>query len=94
MLCNLSKVFDERLANYLFMNNGFLSDHQLGIQDSRNTELAGLHMIDRILPAYEKGTYCIFLYFVYFFSTHHFALYSVGKTLWILQCPWFKPFFY
>ena len=74
VLCNLSKVFDsilhERLTNY-FTSNGLLAGNQFGFRQNRNTELAALHLIDKILPAFEDGSYClcVFLDFSACFDT-------------------------
>ena len=61
-LCNISKVFDtllhERITQY-FMCNGLLSENQFGFRRDRNTELATLQLIDKILPVYAEGSYCI-----------------------------------
>ena len=61
-LRNISKVFDtllhERITQY-FMCNGLLSGNQFDFRQDRNTELATLHLIDKILPAFAEGSYCI-----------------------------------
>ena len=74
VLPNISKVFDsiinERLTSY-FMSNGLLSASQFGFRENKNTELATLHLIDKILPAFEIGSYyiCVFLDFSACFDT-------------------------
>ena len=62
VLCNLSKIFDsilhERITNY-FTRNGLLSADQFGYREAKNTELAALRLVDRIIPAFQAGSYCI-----------------------------------
>ena len=41
------------------MSNCLLSASQFGYRENKNTELATLHLIDNILPAFEIGSYCI-----------------------------------
>ena len=62
VLCNLSKIFDsilhDRITNY-FTRNGLLSAYQFGYREAKNTELAALRLVDRIIPAFQAGSYCI-----------------------------------
>lgn len=62
ILCNIGKVFDsiihDRFTNY-FINNNILSDNQFGFRKNRNTELACIQLIDKILPSFTNGCYCI-----------------------------------
>ena len=41
------------------MCNGLLSGNQFGFRQDRTTELATVHLIDKILPAFAEGSYCI-----------------------------------
>ena len=74
VLCNLSKIFDsilhERITNY-FTRNGLLSADQFGYREAENTELAALRFVNMILPAFQAGSYCIwvFLDFSAFFDS-------------------------
>ena len=64
-MCHLSKIFDslirERLTDY-FMDSGLLSGNPFCFRQDRNTELAVFH---KILPAFEVGSYCICVFFLY-----------------------------
>ena len=68
VLPNISKVYygiiNECLTSY-FMSNGLLAESQFGFRENKNkTELAKLHLIDKILPAFEIRSYnYVFVYF-------------------------------
>ena len=65
VLCNLGKVFDsiihERITRY-FVNSGILSPNQYGFRKEKNTEIACIHLVDKILPAFAEGSYCICIF--------------------------------
>ena len=74
VLSNLSKIFDTLIRNRLksfFNSNELLSENQFGFRDKRNTELAVLNLMHRILnPLIEKSyTIVVFLDFSSCFDT-------------------------
>ena len=62
VLSNFSKVFEalihERLKSFL-KTNALLSDNQYGFRSERNTELAAMKLVERILPALSNKSYGI-----------------------------------
>ena len=74
IICNISKIFEgllnSRLKNY-FHGNGILSSNQFGLRQGKNTELATLNFVDRMLPALKIKYYgiSIFLDFSACFDT-------------------------
>ena len=74
ILSNLSKIFEclmfSRISSF-FHNNGLLSDNQFGFRKGKNTELACISLVDRVIPAIENNEYaiCIFLDFSACFDT-------------------------
>ena len=74
ILCNIGKIFDsiihDRLTNY-FIDGGILSSNQFGFRKDMNTELACIHLVNMILPAFTDSHYCIcvFLDFTACFDT-------------------------
>jgi len=61
-LSNCAKVFDgiiyDRLEKY-FNVHGLLCDSQFGFRKDKNTEMACISLIDKILPVFDRGLYCI-----------------------------------
>ena len=68
VLCNLSKIFDSLLHSRIrcfFEEQGLLSGNQFGFRKDRSTELAACQLIDKITPAFQKGSYCICVFLDY-----------------------------
>ena len=66
VLNNLSKIFETLLYNRIksfFHSFNLLSNKQFGFRDGSNTELATLHVINKIMPSIEveKFAICVFL---------------------------------
>ena len=74
ILITISKMFESlictRLRDY-FNSKGLLSPNQFGFRKNRNTELAIFSLMDKVMPAMEKGSYAIvvFLDFTSCFDT-------------------------
>ena len=74
ILKNLSKIFESllnvRLKNY-FGSNDILSNNQFGFRTGKNTELACLNLVNRLLPALKNKYYgiAVFLDFSACFDT-------------------------
>ena len=68
ILSNINKIFEKivlsRLTNF-FVKYGLLSGNQFGFRKNMNTELATFQLVSKILPAFERGTYCICVYLDY-----------------------------
>ena len=62
VLCNVGKIFDaiihDRITNY-FIDGDILSSNQFGFRKDKNTELACIHLVDKILPSFIDGQYCM-----------------------------------
>ena len=58
ILKNLSKIFEGLIYNRLsafFNSQGLLSQNQFGFRTQRNTEMAVLKVIERVMPAISDG---------------------------------------
>ena len=74
ILCNISKIFESimynRLNNFL-MSQNILSERQYGFRKGKNTELAVLDLLHRVLPSIQdkKFAICVFLDYSACFDT-------------------------
>ena len=68
VLPNISKLFDHlihtRIQNF-FTCNDFLSDNQYGFRKNKNTELAILELVHKIIPSIESKSFCICIFLDY-----------------------------
>ena len=68
ILSNLSKIFDtliyKRLLSF-FNKFKILSDNQFGFRKNKNTELATLELVNKIMPAIENKLHCICVFLDY-----------------------------
>ena len=66
----LEKIIVSHLTEYLNQHN-LLSEHQFGFRKGKNTELAAMRVVDRIMPAVrdKKFSICVFLDFSKCFDT-------------------------
>ena len=68
VLCNVGKIFESlihsRITNY-FETFGLLSGNQFGFRKNKNTELASFQLLSKVMPALEKGSYCILVFLDY-----------------------------
>ena len=74
ILANLSKIFEgllHRRISHYFNPQTMLSSNQFGFRRGKNTELACLSLVDRVMPAFtDKGySICVFLDFRACFDT-------------------------
>ena len=74
ILKNMSKLFESLIYTRLssvFYDGNLLSKNQFGFRRGKNTELACLNLIDRIMPAFQNGGYaiCVFPDFTQCFDT-------------------------
>ena len=72
--CNLGKIFENMFYSriqYFFHKFSPLSNQQFGFRQNRNTELATLELLDKVLPAIENKSYaiCVFLDYKACFDT-------------------------
>ena len=68
VLPNISKLFDHLIhtrINNFFICNDFLSDNQYGFRKNKNTELAILELINKIIPSIESKSFCICIFLDY-----------------------------
>ena len=71
---NLGKIFEciihSRLLNF-FQSSNLLHENQFGFRKGKNTEMAALSLVEKVLPALENKKYaiCIFLDFTACFDT-------------------------
>ena len=67
-VCNLSKIFDslvyKRILSF-FNKYNLLSKNQFGFRKNKNTELAILELINKIMPAIKNQSYCICVFLDY-----------------------------
>ena len=58
-MSNISKVFDGLFHNRIngFAEFNLLYDNQYGFRKGKNTELAAIHLIRKMMPAFELGCY-------------------------------------
>ena len=74
ILTNLSKIFEtliqKRLESF-FRSSDLLSENQFGFREGRNTEMAALKLIEKLMPAlsYKKFGICVFIDFKACFDT-------------------------
>ena len=71
---NLSKIFDNMFYNRIqsfFQTSSLLLENQYGFRKKKNTELATLDLVNKILPAIENKSYaiCVFLDYKACFDT-------------------------
>ena len=68
VLPNLSKLFDKliysRVQNF-FISRSFFSENQFGFRKNKNTELAIMELVSKILPSLEDRSYCICVFLDY-----------------------------
>ena len=74
ILCNLSKIFEKLYHSrlkYFFSSESLLSENQYGFRPGKNTEIAGIKLINRVLPALKNKSFaiCVFLDFSACFDT-------------------------
>ena len=71
--CNLGKIFEcmfyNRISSF-FQKFSPLTNHQFGFRKNKNTELATLHLLDKVLPAIEKNL----MQSVYSWITKHVSI--------------------
>ena len=71
---NLGKIFDDMIFNRIqsfFTKFNLLFDNQFGFRKNRNTELATLELLDKVLPVISQKSYaiCVFLDYKACFDT-------------------------
>ena len=74
ILCNISKIFEAVIYNRLnvyFVSKDLLSDKQYGFRKGKNTEMAILDLLFKILPAIENKKVAQFASFL---TTQHVSI--------------------
>ena len=74
VMCNMSKIFEKLLndrLNSFFFSQNLLCQNQFGFRKGRNTEMAAISLVNRIVPVLENKSFavCIFLDFTSCFDT-------------------------
>ena len=68
VLSNISKIFEACIysrLNHFFTSHNLLSSNQYGYRKERSTELAVFSLIDKVLPAFERKSFCISVFLDY-----------------------------
>ena len=65
ILPNICKIYENLIykrTKYFFHNNNLLSDNQFGFREGRNTEVAILNLVNRLLPALKEKKFAISIF--------------------------------